>query len=186
MKDSLKYENQFKKVYLFYFSRMKKFAQQYVLREEDAENIVQDIFIELWEKKMDFSSFVNLNGYLYTVLKNRCIDFLRRKVKEQSLNNLYKESRLELKLKYESLEGLDIDLLGRPDLDKIIQDAINCLPEKCRLIFIMYKFENKKQKAIAAELNISIKTVESQMAIAYKKLYEALKSYLILLLILSI
>jgi len=65
--------------------------------------------------------------------------------------------------------------LNETDIDTIIQKAIDNLPEKCREIFVMNKIEGKKQKVIAQELNISIHTVESQMAIAYKKLKEALK-----------
>ena len=65
--------------------------------------------------------------------------------------------------------------MNETDIDTIIQKAIDNLPEKCREIFVMNKIEGKKQKVIAQELNISIHTVESQMAIAYKKLKEALK-----------
>ncbi len=174
---SLKYKDQFKEVYISYYARLKRFARQYVVREEDAENIVQDIFFELWEKQLDFSSFVNLNGYLFTVLKNRCIDFLRRETLEQEVNKTIRDEQLrELKMKLESLEALDSAFLNKPDIETLIQDAIDDLPEKCREIFLMNKLEGKKQKAIARELNISIHTVESQMAIAYKKLKEALKS----------
>ncbi len=176
-KFSLEYKDQFKEVYISYYARLKRFARQYVVREEDAENIVQDIFSELWEKQLEFSSFVNLNGYLFTVLKNRCIDFFRRETLVQEAKKTLQDERLqELKMKFESLEALDSAFLNKPDIETLIQDAIDDLPEKCREIFLMNKLEGKKQKAIARELNISIHTVESQMAIAYKKLKEALKS----------
>lgn len=181
VKSSLKYKDQFKEVYVSYYSRMKRFAQQYVIREEDAENIVQDIFFELWEKQLEFSSLTNFNGYLFSVLKNRCIDFLRRKtLEQQAAMEIHSEYARTLKLKFESLEALENNLLSDANIDTIIQNAIDSLPEKCREIFIMNKFEGKKQKAIARELNISIHTVESQMAIAYKKLKEALKDHVLL------
>jgi len=111
------------------------------------------------------------------VLKNRCVDFLRRETLEQEVNKTIRDEQLrELKMKLESLEALDSAFLNKPDIETLIQDAIDDLPEKCREIFLMNKLEGKKQKAIARELNISIHTVESQMAIAYKKLKEALKS----------
>lgn len=177
----MKYKDQFKEVYVSSYSRMKRFAQQYVIREEDADNIVQDIFFELWEKQLEFSSFTNLNGYLFMILKNRCIDFLRRETLERRAANALQDEYLrELRLKFESLEALDNKLITDTDLDILIQEAIESLPEKCREIFIMNKFEGKKQKAIARELNISIHTVESQMAIAYKKLKEALKDHVLL------
>lgn len=183
----LKYKDEFKEVYVSYYSRMKRFAHQFVIREEDAENIVQDIFFDLWDKQLEFSSFSNLNGYLFSVLKNRCIDFLRRKALEQrAANEIQNEYLRELKLKSASLEAFDNKFLTKPHIDTIIQDAINSLPEKCREIFVLNKLEGKKQKAIAKELDISIHTVESQMAIAYKKLKEILKDHFLLFIFLFI
>ena len=177
------YKAQFEEVYISFFSRMKRFARQYVIHEEDAENIVQDIFFELWEKQLEFTSFVNLNGFLFMILKNRCIDFLRRKtLEQQAAEEMQSEYVRTLKLKFESLEALDNKILNESNIDTIIQNAIESLPEKCREIFVMNKIEGKKQKTIAHELNISINTVESQMAIAYKKLKEALKDHVLLFL----
>ena len=177
------YKAQFEEVYLSFFSRMKRFARQYVIHEEDAENIVQDIFFELWEKQLEFTSFVNLNGFLFMMLKNRCIDFLRRKtLEQQAVEEIQSEYIRTLRLKFESLAALDNKFLNESNIDTIIQDAIESLPEKCREIFVMNKIEGKKQKTIAHELNISINTVESQMAIAYKKLKEALKDHVLLFL----
>lgn len=177
------YKAQFEEVYLSFFARMKRFALQYVIREEDAENIVQDIFFELWEKQLEFTSFVNLNGFLFMMLKNRCIDFLRRKtLEQQAAEEMQLEYIRTLKLKFESLEALNNKFLNEPNIDTVIQNAIESLPEKCREIFVMNKIEGKKQKVIAQELNISINTIESQMAIAYKKLKEALKDYVLLFL----
>ena len=170
-----------------YYSRMKRFAEQYVIREEDAENIVHDIFFELWEKQLEFASFINLNGFLFTMLKNRCIDFLRRKNLEQQVaEEIQSEYTRTLKLKFDSLEALDSKFVNDADIDTIIQNAIDSLPEKCREIFVMNKLEGKKQKAIAHDLKISIHTVESQMAIAYKKLKEVLKDYTLLFVFLFI
>jgi RNA polymerase sigma factor (sigma-70 family) len=80
------------------------------------------------------------------------------------------------------LELFDQSLLSEQDIEKIISEVINSLPEKCREIFIKSKIEGKKQKDIAVEMNISLKTVENQMNIAYKKLKSELKDYLPLLL----
>ena len=68
MQVSTEYKAQFEEAYVSYYARMKRFARQYVIREEDAENIVQDIFFELWEKQLDFTSFLNLNGFLFMML----------------------------------------------------------------------------------------------------------------------
>lgn len=179
MHDRTNHVLQFEEIYISYYSRMKRFAREYVLLEEDAENIVQDLFSELWEKKIYFTSFANQKGFLFVMLKNRCIDFLRRKTIEKSIiDELQEEYLHNLKMNFGSLEALDNKFLLDPNIDIIIRNAIDGLPEKCRKIFIMNRIDGKKQKTISEELNISINTIESQMAIAYKKLKEKLKDYL--------
>jgi RNA polymerase sigma-70 factor (ECF subfamily) len=178
MKVSVDYKKHFENTYISFYSRMSRFAQSYVIYEEDAENIVQDIFIDIWEKKIDLYAISNVSGYLFLTLKNKCIDYIRRKRSEsQAITEIQKEREISLKLKFDSLEALDNKLLTDPSIDTLIEQAINNLPEKCRQIFVMNKFDGKKQRIIANELNISIHTVESQMSIAYKKLKEELKEY---------
>lgn len=168
----------FEQIYIAYFSRMKYFAQEYVLSDEDAENIVQDVFLELWERKEMLELPINIIAYLFTAIKNRCIDFLRRKILIRDIEDkLQEEYRLTLQVKYYSLEHFDLDILEEKSIEQILSKAIDALPEKCREIFIKNKIEGKKQKEIAMELNISVNTVETQMGIAYKKLKTELKDY---------
>lgn len=176
----------FEEIYVSWFSRMKYFALEYVVSEEDAENIVQDVFTELWERKEILAyDHVNLTALLFTSVKNRCIDLLRhRVVVQEATNRMQEEYQITLRMKLASLELFDQTILSEQDIERIITEVIDSLPEKCREIFIKSKIEGKKQKEIAEELNISIKTVENQMAIAYKKIKSELKDYLPLLLFL--
>lgn len=175
----------FEEIYVSYFSRMKYFALEYVLSEEEAENIVQDVFTELWERKELLTYNINLVAFLFTSIKNRCIDHLRHRViVRDAVNQIQEEYQVTLKVKLASLELFDQSLLSEQDIEKIVSEVINSLPEKCREIFIKSKIEGKKQKDIASEMNISLKTVENQMNIAYKKLKSELKDYLPLLLFL--
>lgn len=168
----------FEDIYLSYFSKMKYFALEYVIREEDAENIVQDVFTELWEKKEILSMQINLIAYLFTTVKNKCLNHLRHKTIVQETANLMQEEYLiTLRMNLDSLEAFDHNLFSDQDIEKIIAQALNSLSPKCREIFVMSKIEGKKQKQIAAELNISINTVETQIGIAYKKLRVELKNY---------
>lgn len=177
----------FENVYVTYYSRMKFFALEYVIREEDAENIVQDVFLNLWEQNLLLLSHTNLFSLLFTAVKNRCIDFLRHKtIVQKSVNRLQDEYMEPLQLKYHSLEAFNDSLFYEPDIETVIQNAIDSLPEKCKQIFILNKIEGKKQKNIAQELNISVNTVENQMTIAYKKLKELLKDYISLIIFLII
>lgn len=172
----------FEEIYVSWFSRMKYFALEYVVSEEDAENIVQDVFTELWERKEILAYDVNLVALLFTSIKNRCIDLLRHRI--EAVNLIQEEYQATLRMKLASLELFDQSLLSEQDIERIITEVVDSLPEKCREIFIKSKIEGKKQKDIAAELNISLKTVENQMAIAYKKIKSELKDYLPLLIFL--
>lgn len=175
----------FEEIYVSWFSRMKYFALEYVVSEEDAENIVQDVFTELWERKEILAYDVNLVALLFTSIKNRCIDLLRHRiVVKEAVNLIQEEYQATLRMKLASLELFDQSLLSEQDIERIITEVVDSLPKKCREIFIKSKIEGKKQKDIAAELNISLKTVENQMAIAYKKIKSELKDYLPLLIFL--
>lgn len=175
----------FEDIYLSYFSKMKHFAQEYVILEEDAENIVQDVFTELWEKREMLSMPINLIAYLFTTIKNKCLNHLRHKtIVNETANLLQEEYFLTLRMNLNSLEAFDQNLFSEQDIEQIITKALNTLSPKCKEIFIMSKIEGKKQKQIAAELNISINTVETQIGIAYKKLRVELKNYMPLFLFL--
>ena len=176
-------ETRFEDIYLSYFSKMKYFAKEYVISEEDAENIVQDVFVELWENKEMLNMHMNLIAYLFTTIKNKCLNHLRHKlVVQETASKLQEEYTISLRMNLDSLEAFDNNLFSDQDIEKIISRALDTLSEKCRTIFIMSKIEGKKQKEIAQELNISINTIETQMGIAYKKLRIDLKDYFPILL----
>ena len=105
---------------------------------------------------------------------------------QKAANTMQEEYELALQMKLQSLEVFDEQVFSDTEIETVIANAIQSLPEKCRQIFVMNKIEGKKQKTIANELNLSIHTVESQMAIAYRKLKEILKDYLPLLFFLLI
>ena len=183
-RENIKFED----IYLSYFSKMKYFATEYVISDEDAENIVQDVFVELWENKEMLNMHMNLIAYLFTTIKNKCLNHMRHKIVVQNTaTKMQEEYLISLRMNLDSLEAFDNKLFSDQDIEKIINRALDSLPEKCRTIFFMSKIEGKKQKEIAQELNISINTVGTQIGIAYKKLRTELKDYLpIMLFLLSL
>lgn len=184
MNENEKYTD-FESVYLTYFSKMKHFARVYVLSDEEAENIVQDVFTELWERKDALGMPINLIAYLFTSVRNKCLNYLRHEaVRQEASGQIMEEHRLALQVSLNSLELFNEDVFSEDDITQVLERALNALPDACRMIFVMNKLEGKKQKDIAAELNISVNTVETQMGIAYRKLRKELKDYLPLLLFL--
>lgn len=175
----------FEEIYLSFFPRLLRFAQEYVPSKEDAENIVQDVFMMLWERRDDLKIHVSLTSYLFILIKNRCIDHLRRlKHAEIGKQKMQEQFDCEQQMKLYSLEALDNALLCDNDIEQIIHRAIDSLPPKCREIFILNKMDGKKYREIAEELHISVSTVENQIGIALKKLREQLKDYMPVLLFL--
>ena len=169
----------FEQFYITWYSRAKYFAREYVHSESDAENIIQDVFLHLYERRDLMDAYTNLTAYLFTSIKNRCLDYLRKWVLEQeTAQGVQDEFEMELRMKYDSLEIFNTQFSDETDIGELLDNALQKLPERCRNIFIMNKLEGKKQKEIAEELNLSINTVESQMGIAYKKLREELKDCL--------
>ena len=176
----------FEQIYVGYFSKMKRFAKEYVISEADAENIVHDVFLEVWEKRDVLSFRINWVAYLFTSVKNKCIDCLRRRILEQeAAARMQEEYTQALRLKLDSLAEFDQQLLADDDFESILSGAIASLPDKCREIFIKSKIEGRKQREIAEELGVSIHTIEKQISIAYKKLRTDLKNYLPLFIFLS-
>ena len=173
---SLQQDNSMKKdgfseIYDIYFPKLLRFTRTYLISEDESENIVQEIFIYLWEHRDIIETLQNLNAYLFTLAKNRCIDYFRKEmVREVRKGSLSEIENRELQLKLYSLEAFDNDRLSDADIEEILNNAINRLPERCREIFIMSRLQNLRYKEIAEKLNVSPNTVENQIVIALRKL----------------
>ena len=98
----------FENIYLSYFPKMKRFAQEYVISEQDAENIVQDMFAELWEKREMFTCQTIRIAYLFTIIKNKCLNHLRHKtIALETINNMQEEYNMTLRMNLDSLEAFE-------------------------------------------------------------------------------
>lgn len=162
----------FSELYLIYYPKLVRFAKEFVMSEEDAENITQDVFTDLWEKRESMNHIENMNAYLFRLVRNKCLDYLKHKVFEQKyVENVKASFEIELNLKLQSLDRFDVyDISERNQMEKLIRDAINSLPKRCRDIFLLSRMEGLKYREISERLGISVNTVECQMGIALKKL----------------
>lgn len=168
----------FSGVYDLYFPKLLRFTQTYLIREEEAEHIVQDLFVYLWEHRDVFSTLRNINAYLFTLARHRCIDYLRKEMnREDNRGALSEVENKEIQLKLYSLEMFDEDRLSDADIEELLHRAIGKLPERCREIFVMSRLQNLRYKEIAEKLDISPNTVENQIAIALRKLKDELQEY---------
>lgn len=166
----------FEKLFKSHFAHLCNFAGQYVSDMDSARDICQKVFILLWDNRANIDANQNIRSYLFTAVKNRCLNHIRDQKK-------YRSRILDV-----DIQDIDVsfeeDQLAVDDLQNRIDKALNALPEKCRMVFEMSRYEDKKYQEIADALSISKKTVEAHMSRALRSLREDLKDYLPLLLLL--
>lgn len=166
----------FETVFHQYYGYLCSFAEKYTHDPEVAEEIVQDFFVRLWEKREQITIESSLKNYFFRSIKNLCLNYIQhQKIKKKHSNIFIAE--------YESTNSFE-EAFVEINLAKKIEESILSLPEKRRAIFILSRERGLKYPEIAKKLNISIKTVETQMSIAIRYLRNKLKDYLTVLLIL--
>lgn len=157
------------KLFKEYFKPLCGFAVKYVADLDDAKNIVHEVFVSLWEKWGSFESDTNYRAYLYTAVRNRCHNHLRDRkttVGIEAITHQAADPGQELETK---------------ELQQEIDFAIQTLPEKCRMIFEMSRFEGLKYTEIADRMGISVKTVEAQMTKALSLLRDQLGKFMLVI-----
>lgn len=168
-------QNQFENCFKTYYKQLVVFAYKFVQRQDIAEDIVQQVFLNVWEhlEKLDMDK--GILAYLYQSTRNRCLNHLRSSYQsvvvhdaDQAVNHPAAASN--------SIETKELYIQ--------IQEAILELPDKCREVFLLSREHSMTYKQIAASLNISIKTVENQMGKALKHLYSRFGDRLGMILIL--
>lgn len=171
-------EAAFKVIFNKYYSRLYYFILEFISLEDISENIVQDTFITLWNKRNELADDSNLSAYLFTVAKNNCLYKLRDQRYRQKLFSTNTLDQNELDLNMDVLSTLDSSAYTFEEINRIIEKTLEELPPQCRKVFVLSRFEEKKNREIAEELNISVKMVEKHISKGLKKFKESLKDYL--------
>ncbi|MEP5791763.1 MAG: RNA polymerase sigma-70 factor [Cyclobacteriaceae bacterium] len=157
----------FELVFHDYFGIMKSYAMRFMDEIEEAEEIVQDVFVKFWEKCDSLAPDSSIKSYLYRSVHNTCLNHL----KHQKVKDSYRQYVIAfMEEGQESLYEPE-----NSNVEQRIMDEINALPPRCCEIFKLSRFEGLKYQEIADHLEISIKTVEVQMGKALKVLRERLQ-----------
>ena len=164
-------EEAFAYVFRMYYSPLLNYAGRILKDVEAANDVVQECFCRLYERRRELRKELQVRPYLYKSVYNACMDAIKHQKVEsnyinQELLDFYFSKVVETPEAEQAL--LDEDLKGA------IQDAINKLPERCREIFVLSKVDGLSNKQIAEQLNISMKTVEAQMTTAVVRLRKEL------------
>lgn len=158
-----------------YYVSLCGFATRFIEQPETAEEIVQNIFLKLWEKRDTLSIQISLKSYLFRAVYNSC----NNHVTHAKVKNKYLTFIRETLFRNERLSDPVMDSLAYKELNEKITEAIERLPDACKNIFKMSRFDGLKYSEIANHLNISVKTVETQISRALSRLRKDLKEFLI-------
>lgn len=164
----------FELIFRFYYPGLVVFARQLVFDHEEAEEIVQDFFVQLWDNRHNIQPGTTLKNYFFVSVKNRAFNYLKRvQIKERTLN--------ELKILTENDILYSPDLFVESELQQRIKRAVEKLPKRSREIFVLNRLQGFSNDEIAKQLNLSKRTVETQISNALKILRVELKEYKFLL-----
>lgn len=164
-------QQNFEELFKTYFAALMAFSRKILGDEDDAREVVHQVFINLWERRDKIDLSTSMKSYLFTAVNNRSLNMIRDRKKFSSEEVPDQAGTLDVSAELESME-----------LEEKIRAAINTLPERCRVIFELNRFDGLSYGEIAKQLDISVKTVENQMTKALKTLREQLAKYLTLLL----
>lgn len=167
-KDIVTFERYYKEHYKSFFLM----ACKYLKDTSIAEEIVNDVFLKIWEEGDKIKIDTSLKSYIYKAVINRCINVLHKNKRE---------SALEVDLSNIPDESYELRQIEENELRMKLYAAIDQLPEQCRKVFEMSRFEEMKQQEIADKLGISIKTVKNHITIALKQLSISVANFSILL-----
>ncbi|NHE58560.1 RNA polymerase sigma-70 factor [Cyclobacterium plantarum] len=155
-----------KTYYLSYFRKLVLFACKYVGDMDLAQDLVQDVFVSLLNKPVE--KIENPDAFFYTATKRKCLDH----IKTQTIRSAHHENILSV-----SESVFHDDAVEKTELENHLLSIINELPGKCKEIFLQSRFEGKSNLLIAEEMQLSKRTVETQISKALKKIREGLTGF---------
>lgn len=162
-------ERAFQTLFRKYYPAMCHFANQFLADADVAEEIVQEMFVKIWEKRSVLNIETSVKHYLFRSVRNHCLNQLQHeKIKKQYASKVLSSATQDFN---------PDDYFLEVDLIKRIEKSIESLPPKRKEIFRLSREQGMKYKEIAETLDISVKTVEAQMGLALKHLREELKDF---------
>ena len=164
-----------------YFPKLVRFAREYVVTIEAAENIVQDIFMYLWEHRDHLEFDVNIKGYIYNYVRTRCISYLRkRKSMLKAQSELYRKEQWRIESSINTLSNEEqIGKLFQSEIIEIYRRELAKMPSLTRNVFLASRLEDMTYHQIAEKFNLTVRQVTSEIQRANFLLRTPLKDYLV-------
>jgi RNA polymerase sigma-70 factor, ECF subfamily len=166
----------FEWIYKNTFQRLCLYAFQITHDRYLSEEIVQEVLIKIWNERSKVELMGSFKSYLYQAVHNHSINkLIQKNTHKNSVNNPVNNEIWQQIADYSVYNAFLVEMLEAEDTEKIIQQAVDSLPEQCQHIFKLSKFEHQSNEAIAELLHISVNTVRTQLYRALEKIKEALK-----------
>lgn len=173
-------EKSFSLLYNCYYAYLCTFATTYVFQPEKAEEIVNDVFMKIWDNRSNLTFPIHF--YLIQSVRNACLNYLRIFHNEQDAMDEYRRQLMDLHEKFCLSDNNPLTLLEFRELEKQVGKVVETLPAKCKKVFECYLYQGKSPRQIAEELDININTVRVQIKNALDRMKAALGSRVIFLL----
>ena len=161
---------EFEEIFNLYYVSLCHYCLKFVRDFAQSEEIVQEQFITLWEKRKNLLAVLNMEAYLKTSVKNRAINFLQSKFNKRHFTDL---NKILLKPDNEN----PVNILEAKELQDILNKAIDSLPDRCYAVYSLKRFGSYKNKEIAQKLSISEKSVENYTTLAFRIIRDHIKKY---------
>jgi RNA polymerase sigma-70 factor, ECF subfamily len=171
-------EKAFEIIFHAYYGALVNFSDEYLHDREASRNIVQTVFMKLWEKRDSVMETESLKSYLYTLTRNESISYLRHLKVSRRFTEVSQAAMEDLQLNQEALESLDFSRIDLGMIEKVILDTLETMPERCREVFILSRYEGLKNQEIASKLDISLKAVEGNITRALRIFRFKLRNYM--------
>lgn len=153
-------------LFIRYYNKLCQFVYRMISDRQDSEDIVQELFLNLWDNRKKIIIEGNVSAYLHRMAKNLTLNYIR---KSMHYNNVTIEKQTDIPIPYEDSK------LETDELHNALYDCINQLPGRCKEVLLLHRVKGLKQKEIAEKLNISVKTIKNQIWISLQKLKSCLE-----------
>jgi len=172
--------NYFSKFFQENQEKFLSFAYSYIRNKADAEDILMESVIALWENRDRWDETTNLHGLLLTIVKNKALNYLAHlQVRYKAEENINEYTQRELSLRISTLEASEPEKIFDSEIQSIVEKTLKKLPEQSQRIYTLSRNKDESNKKIASQLGISVKSVEFHITKTLKLLRKELKDYLV-------
>ncbi|NDV96880.1 RNA polymerase sigma-70 factor [Dysgonomonas sp. 521] len=169
----------FNSFYTKYYNRFVRFANSYVRNMDAAEDFTTEAFMVYWGNKDSLAPDSNIEAYILTVIKNKCLNYLKQEERRKVIvTDISDYAQWELDLRISTLEACDPDEVFSEEIQRIVNETLAKLPKQTLDIFVQSRYKEKPHKEIAEMFNITTKGVEYHISKALSVLRLNLKDYL--------